>query len=108
MVKGKRVFAPVPGEMKFMMSFGGLASLGYCAVKLVTVFTALEGTYLRRNLFLLFGVIEILYCINVLDKEAFIKAHTGASIMPLLFIYGMSAIVYLSDALFRVRKQKKK
>lgn len=91
-----------------MMSFGGIASIGYCAVKLVTVFTALEGTYLRRNLFLLFGVIELLYFVNVLDKEAFAKAHTGTSIMPFLFIYALNAIVYLSDALLRVRKEKKK
>jgi len=108
MVKNKRVLAPVPGEMNFMMSFGGIASIGYCAVKLVTVFTALEGTYLRRNLFLLFGVIELLYFVNVLDKEAYTKAQTGTSIMPFLFIYALNAIVYLSDALLRVRKEKKK
>ena len=80
------------------------------AAKLTTVFShSTEGTFLRRNLLITFGVADICIALLLSKHTDFIKTQFGvpfgmAPFMAMMFLEGA---VYLYDALARPRKTKK-
>jgi hypothetical protein len=107
-VNKQRVPSPVAPELVLLICLWGMANGSYSVIKLVTVFTAWEGTFRRRNLFIVFGVTELTVAALLLKQNAFVYSYTGISILPFTALYGFSAFVFLSDALLRARKEKKK
>ena len=65
-----------------------------------------EGTFLRRNLLLVFGLTDfgIAYIFNS-HNEFFLTTY-GADASPFVLMLMVEGLAYLSDALFRKRVKK--
>jgi len=108
MVKKQKVAAPPTEEMRIVLGFLGMYIIGFSILKLVSVFTAPEGTYLRRNIFAAIGATELLMAANVLKVVDPVLSLTGFDGTPWVAMYTFSGLVFLADALLRVRKPKTK
>jgi len=106
MVKKEKVAAPISPEMALVLGRGGMFNAAFAMVKLVTVFSAPEGTYLRRNLFATFGIVEILVAANLHGSIDFVTQACGVSPMPIVAMFTFSGLVFLSDAVLRERRPK--
>jgi hypothetical protein len=76
-------------------------------VKLVTVFTHNEGTFLRKNLFFVLGACELLSAYVIFSHESYF-ASQGATAMPFVGVFALEGGVLLADALMRERMPKTK
>jgi hypothetical protein len=74
-------------------------------VKLTTIFSGKEGSFLRRNLCLAFGGSQLFMVLNMNRFESEAKA-AGASLLPFSIVIGGEALVLLWDALMRDRPVK--
>jgi len=98
------------GARDFLSNIIGAFIVTVSAAKLTTVFShSTEGTFLRRNLLITFGVADICIALLLSKHTDFIKTQFGvpfgmAPFMAMMFLEGA---VYLYDALARPRKTKK-
>ena len=67
------------------------------AVKLTTIFSDKEGTFLRRNLFVAFGGSQLFMVANMNRFQADAKKG-GASLLPFSVLIGGEALMLLWDA----------
>lgn len=96
------------GARDFVAQVWGTFIVALALCKLCTVFThTVEGTYLRRNLFLVFGVCDLLTAFLLLQHDAFFMASFEVSVKPFIAIMAIEGLVLLQDALMRDRKPKK-
>lgn len=96
----------VPGRMLFVSQCWGVMVVTIALVKVTTVFTAHEGTFLRRNLFILLGLANLAFGYFIFINEAFFNSK-GASGMGFLAAFGVEGAVLLQDGLMRSRVPKK-
>jgi hypothetical protein len=83
----------------------GFAFLGLAASKLTTLYSGKEGTYLRRNLLLAFGVVDIVLSTSMLRFERGFQV-AGSSIKYFSLLHFVEGAVFLYDAIFRPRPLK--
>jgi len=83
----------------------GFALLTLVASKLTTLFSGKEGTYLRRNLLIVFGAMDIVMATSLLRFERGFKV-SGASIKGLCLLTFTEGAVFLYDAFVRPRPRK--
>ncbi len=78
--------------------------------KLTTLFSlATEGTFLRRNLFVVMGGSQVMGSLMLIAGESEEKAKSsGASFMPYAIMLGGEGLLLLYDALMRDRPVKAK
>ena len=107
-IKKARVPAPVAFPLTLVLGWGGVFHAAYAVIKLVTVFSSPEGTFLRRNLFATFGITELLVAANLLQYVDLVTNDIGVSPMPFVVIFTASGLVFMADALLRERKPKRK
>ena len=79
--------------------------LGLAVSKLTTLFSGKEGTFLRRNLLLAFGAVDIVMSTSLLQFEKGFQV-AGASIKYFSFLQFVEGAVFLYDAMFRPRPMK--
>ena len=79
--------------------------LGLAVSKLTTLFSGKEGTFLRRNLLLAFGAVDIVMSTSLLQFEKGFQV-AGASIKYFSFMQFVEGAVFLYDAMFRPRPTK--
>ena len=79
--------------------------LGLAASKLTTLFSGKEGTFLRRNLLIAFGAVDIVMSTSMLRFERGFQV-AGASVKGLSLLYFVEGAAFLYDALFRSRPVK--
>ena len=102
------VAAPVDGVMLCILQAWGILCLTIALLKLTTVFThTSEGTFLRRNLLIVFGVCNIAFAASFYKNAPFIYDNYGADNTPYAALLTLEGVVYLADALLRPRKIKK-
>ena len=65
-----------------------------------------EGTYLRRNLFISYGLCDLGLAHLFYKHSPFLKATFGADASPFVALFAIEGAVYLHDALFRARRTK--
>ena len=78
----------------------------YVAVKVTTVFSGPEGTFLRRNLFLAFGVTQVIMAVSILFRFESDFQKAGATVMFRALVMGGDGLVLLHDSIFRKRPLK--
>ncbi len=107
--KKGRVQMPVDGVMLFIAQSVGMYLITIALIKLVTVFTNVgEGTYLRRNLFLTFGVADLALAYLLYSHQAFFADFTGGgTLLPYVGLLSCEGLVFVMDATMRDRKTKK-
>jgi len=101
------VAAPVDGAMLFLAQCWGMLLITVALAKIMTVFSNMhEGTYLRRNLFISFGLCNcgLAYLFN--KHNPFLKATYGADASPFVALFAIEGLVLLHDAIFRPRRTK--
>jgi hypothetical protein len=96
----------VPGRLLFLSHGWGMMVVTLALAKVVTVFSHPEGTYLRRNLFLLFGASDLAFGAIVQSHEP-LFASRGASALGFVAAFAVEGLVFLHDALTRARPAKK-
>jgi len=105
--KGLMSAAPVEGVMLMICQGWGLVWATVALCKLITVFTNMqEGTFLRRNLFFVFGTMDMAVAYMFFTFEDFISNAFGASLVPFVALFALEGIVFLQDAAMRPRKRK--
>ena len=104
---GKKEVGCVPGRMLFVSNGWGLMVVTLSIVKLVTVFSNPEGTFLRRNLFLTLGLSDVLFAGIIYSHEPYFNSQ-GASAMGFVAAMVVEGLTLLQDAFMRTRKLKKK
>ena len=97
---------PVEGVMLALCQTWGVFVLTVAAVKLTTVFTHQEGTFLRKNLLIVLGLANLLMAYFFYVNRA-ITAAFGADNMPYVAMMSLEGGLFLYDALMRERKMKK-
>lgn len=102
-------YLPLPDEINMKQvaysNILGCTLLSLVASKLVTLFSTKEGTFLRRNLLLIYGAMDIFLAGRSLMFEK--EFHTaGATTKGLSFITLLEGTAFLYDAVFRERKVK--
>ena len=108
-VLGSRVAAPVEGANLMLEQTGGAMEIGIAVAKLTTVWTnTQEGTFLRRNLLGVFGVVQLLMAFLLYKHTAFIKDNYGADLTMWSVLTLAEGLIYLGDVLLRERKTKTK
>lgn len=103
---GKKEVGCVPGRMLFVSNGWGIMVVTLALLKLVTVFSNPEGTFLRRNLFVVMGLSDVFFAWTVYSHEAYFNSQ-GASAMGFVAAFGVQGLTLLQDALMRTRKPKK-
>lgn len=83
----------------------GLALLSIVTGKLTTLFSGKEGTFLRRNLLLAFGGLDVVMGASILRFERGFQV-AGATIKGFSFLHIVEGVIFLYDALFRPRPVK--
>ena len=108
-VLGSRVAAPVEGANLMLEQTGGAMQVGLAVAKLTTVWTnTQEGTFLRRNLLGVFGVVQLLMAFLLYKHTAFINDNYGADMTVWSVLTLAEGLIYLGDVLLRERKTKTK
>jgi hypothetical protein len=79
--------------------------LGLAAGKLTALYSGKEGTFLRRNLLLAFGVVDIVLSTSMLRFERGFQV-AGSSIKLFSFLHFLEGAAFLYDAMFRPRPLK--
>jgi hypothetical protein len=103
---GKKEIGCVPGRMLFVSQLWGLMVVSLALAKLATVFSHPEGTLLRRNLFYLFGLSDLLAAFVCFSHESYFNSQ-GASGMGFVLAFAAEGGVLVADALMRPRPTKK-
>lgn len=86
----------------------GHMTLIVIGTKLATVFSATsEGTFLRRNLLVVFGVTQVLTGISIFSRFEGDLNQAGGSFKGLAGVMIVEGSMFLYDALFRARPVKK-
>lgn len=75
--------------------------------KLAAIFSAQEGTFLRRNLFIAFGASQLCMALSMFTRFESDAKQAGSSLNILTFIVGGEGLVLLWDGLKRPRPLKK-
>ena len=104
---GKKAFDCLPGKMLMLSQLWGVLLATVAATKLTCVLTNPEGTFLRRNLFLVFGVSDLLMAYLGQVHGPYL-ATQGASVTPFCIALGIEGAALLHDALTRDRAEKKR
>ena len=86
----------------------GMFLITIAIAKLTTVFGHSEGTFLRRNLFVMFGVCSLGTAFIFNAHNAYLKTTYGADATPWIAVLAAEGLAYLIDALTRPRASKAK
>ena len=92
-----------------MLFFGkdlGLFIFTTALSKLTIVFTNAEGTFLRRNLFVVFGLCDFLAAYLMFTCDEYFMSAFDETLKPLMAAAVLEGSVFLFDALFRSRDKK--
>ena len=103
---GKKDVSCLPGKMLMLSQMWGVLLACVAAVKLAVVFSHPEGTFLRRNLFVVFGAFDLLMA-YIGNSHAAYLATQGASVTPFVAGLCLEGVLFLQDALMRPREMKK-
>jgi hypothetical protein len=103
---GKKEVGCVPGRMLFVSQCWGAMVVTIALTKLTTVFSHLEGTFLRRNLFGVLGLSDVVFAYIIHSHEAYFNSQ-DASGMGFMAAFAVEGLVLLHDALTRPRAPKK-
>lgn len=98
---------PLREPFLMISHFVGVMLLAGNVPKLVTVHTAQEGTFLRRNLFVAYGLFDIFMGALLYTHEGALK-DVGGTFLPYLVLMMIEGGILLHDALLRERKTKKR
>ena len=104
-MKSSAVFRSEGAKMFFGQLFGCFITT-VALVKMTAVFTNLEGTFLRRNLFITLGLCDWLTAGTLLGHDAFFMSSFDVTVKPFIGIMAVEGAVLLFDALFRERSLK--
>ena len=102
--KGNVSPAAVEGVMLMIAQISGLVWATVALIKLVTVFSHQEGTFLRRNLFAVFGLMDLAFAAVFSTFEPLLQKRFGASVTPYVALFVVEGVAFLQDALMRPRK----
>lgn len=99
----------VPGQKAYSRA-KGMQTIMIALTKLTTLFSlATEGTFLRRNLFMVMGSSQLVGSFMLVANESEEKAKSvGASFWPQAIMLGGEGLLLLYDALMRDRPVKSK
>ena len=103
---GKKEVGCTPGRMLFVSNGRGIMVVTLALLKLVTVFSNPEGTFLRRNLFVVMGLSDVFFAATVYSHEPYFNSQ-GASAMGFVAAFAVQGLTLLQDAIMRTRKPKK-
>mmetsp|Transcript_28800 Transcript_28800/g.73954 ORF Transcript_28800/g.73954 Transcript_28800/m.73954 type:complete len:163 (+) Transcript_28800:16-504(+) len=103
---GKKEVGCIPGRMLFLSQCWGCMVVTIALLKLVTVFSNPEGTFLRRNLFIVFGLMNLLMGGMILMHEPYFVSQ-GASALGFFGAFAVEGLVLVADGMMRDRKAKK-
>jgi len=103
---GKKEVGCVPGRLLFLSQAWGLMVVTIALIKVVTTFSNPEGTYLRRNLFVLFGLTDVFFAAVIYVHEPLFTSR-GASAMGFMAAFAVEGLTFLQDGLMRARTIKK-
>ena len=95
------------GAMLFFGQMLGTFILTVAVAKLTLVFTnTTEGTYLRRNLFVAFGMTDLLAAGILFGRDSFFIDNFDVSVKPFIGLMVIEGLVLLVDAFFRPRPRR--
>uniref|UniRef100_A0A7S1UBV0 Uncharacterized protein n=1 Tax=Phaeomonas parva TaxID=124430 RepID=A0A7S1UBV0_9STRA len=98
---------PLPANYEFISHFMGFSLIATTLPKVVAVFgNASEGTFLRRDFFLICGLLNF-FGMAILAMNEPAAAAAGATFVPFMGLYGVEGLVLVGDALLRKRAVKK-
>ncbi|EOD10979.1 hypothetical protein EMIHUDRAFT_462868 [Emiliania huxleyi CCMP1516] len=106
MKRKQRIAAPVPPPQAFLAAMLGAFVLLSAAAKLAATFSHFEGTFLRRNLFLVFGCADLAIAALMHHHSAVVLEFTGAGLDNFVLLLMIEGVAFLLDAIFRPRKAK--
>lgn len=97
----------VPGQ-KALSKVNGILMAAFALTKLTILFSnATEGTFLRRNLFVVLGTSQLAGSLMLTTSQEEEKAKAaGASFWPTCTVLALEGLVLLHDALMRKRPIK--
>ena len=109
-VKKSTVLMAIPPENPLLMieQLFGMFLITVALAKLTTVFGHSEGTFLRRNLFVMFGICSLGTAFIFNLHNTFIKTTYGADATTWIALLGVEGLAYLVDAFTRPRASKAK
>ena len=93
---------PLDPSKVLLAQFIGMMVISIALIKLTAVFTNPEGTFLRRNLFLLFAVLDTAMAYLFVWHESTIKKF-GATALPFAAALLLEALVFGVDGYARPR-----
>ncbi len=98
---------PLQGSYKLVVTqmFCGCMLATVSAAKLATILTNPEGTFLRRNLMVVFGIFDVLFAYLMFEKRSVVD-KANADIRPFAAMFLVEGAVFLTDALLRDRSTK--
>eukprot|EP01062_Namystynia_karyoxenos_P034367 TRINITY_DN251_c0_g1_i1.p3 TRINITY_DN251_c0_g1~~TRINITY_DN251_c0_g1_i1.p3 ORF type:complete len:145 (+),score=56.39 TRINITY_DN251_c0_g1_i1:86-520(+) len=86
----------------------GTFLVAMAAAQATTLFTNPEGTFLRKNLLIAYGITDLIQAAVYFKVNQWIQKENGPSLVPFIFLGVVEAAVYLHDAYFRPRVERQK
>jgi len=92
---------------RFLCQIVGLLWVGFFAIKLTTIFSHPEGTFLRRNLMIVCGMIDVAAAAVMQTFSQVFADGLGVNATPFVAVFLIEGAALLFDAIARKRPAKK-